>query len=142
MTRPIPQRVALRALNRCVQGTGGCKLSTYSTGSHGYAQIGWQDDYERTVTTAHRAAWVAANGRQIPDGMTVDHICHVRPCVNPEHLRLLPNVENARDNGFASRTHCPQGHPYDFENTRLVPGRRGGTNRKCRRCGGWKGKAS
>lgn len=51
------------------------------------------------MTTAHRAAWVGANGRQVPDGLTVDHICHVRLCVNPMHLRLRTNIDNARDNG-------------------------------------------
>jgi hypothetical protein len=32
---------------------------------------------------------------------------------------------------YASRTHCPQGHPYDDENTYLNPA---GNHRKCRQC--------
>lgn len=97
----IPQAVARRALERCVPGAGGCLISTYSRGSHGYAQVGWRNRElgKRHMTTAHRAAWVAANGLQIPEGMTVDHTCHTRPCVNPAHLRLLSNIDNARDNG-------------------------------------------
>ncbi|MHC9517499.1 HNH endonuclease [Prescottella equi] len=31
--------------------------------------------------------------------MTVDHTCKQRRCVNPEHLRLLTNFENARRTG-------------------------------------------
>jgi hypothetical protein len=96
----IPEAPARRALERCVPGPGGCLISTYSIGSHGYAQVGWRNRElgKHQMTTAHRAAWVAHTGEQIPDGMTVDHLCHVRRCVNPEHLRLLDNIANATDN--------------------------------------------
>lgn len=92
----IPDRVALRALRAFeLDEATGCHISTYSTGSHGYAQIGWHDDTGRRATTAHRAAWCAVHG-QIPEGLTVDHTCKNRRCVNVAHLRLLPNYENAR----------------------------------------------
>lgn len=103
----IPERVALRAATNCTEDDHGCMISGYSVASHGYAQIGWQvGENKRQATTAHRAAWVHANGRQIPDGMTVDHLCRVRRCVNPAHLRLLTNLDNARDNGQSHR-HAP-----------------------------------
>lgn len=93
---PIPKRVAWRAIKRAVTDPEtGCHLSRYSVASHGYAQIGWGYGRERAMTTAHRAAWAAVNG-QVPEGMTVDHLCKNRRCVNPEHLRLLSNHENAR----------------------------------------------
>lgn len=41
---PIPERVALRAYERVEVDEAGCWISTYSTASHGYAQIGWQGD--------------------------------------------------------------------------------------------------
>lgn len=96
----IPERVAARAATRSVVDEHGCHISTYSVVSHGYAQIGWRDDWDgrNKIVTAHRASWVHANG-QIPEGMTIDHICRVRPCVNPEHLRLMSNLENARGGG-------------------------------------------
>lgn len=93
---PIPDRVTERAAMRYDVDENGCWISTYSTGSHGYAQVGWQDGDDRTMVLAHRAAWVYHHGAE-PAG-TVDHTCHVRPCVNPAHLRDLPNVENARRN--------------------------------------------
>lgn len=95
--RPIPDHVATRALTRAVPGPNGCVVSTYSVASHGYAQIGWHDPLtrDRVGTTAHRAAWVARNG-QIPEGATIDHLCKNRRCVNPYHLRMLSNFENAR----------------------------------------------
>lgn len=115
----IPERVARRALERhVVEMTTGCHISTYSTASHGYAQIGWMDKSGRGVVTAHRAAWVAANGHQIPDGMTVDHTCKNKTCVNPDHLRLLSNFENARRTSGRDWPlgECAHGHP----NSRLI----------------------
>lgn len=62
--------------------------------------------------------------RQIPDGLTVEHLCHTRDmdcpggptcphrrCVNPEHLTLLPIGDNVRAGGHGKRTHCLKGHP-------------------------------
>lgn len=94
----IPERVLDRAAHRIViDPETGCHISTYSVGSHGYAQVGWNDKTGKPrMVLCHRAAWIRAHGEPIPDGMTVDHLCHNRRCVNPEHLRLLSNYENAR----------------------------------------------
>lgn len=92
-----------------------CWLWGQSTGSHGYGQT-WDG---RTVRLAHRVAWVLTFG-EIPAGMTVDHICRERKCCNPEHLRLLTNVDNATDNGRTGRTHCGNGHAYTAETTRIT----------------------
>jgi hypothetical protein len=102
-----------------------CWPWTQSCGSHGYGQT-WDG---RTVLLAHRVAFELAKG-PIPDGLTVDHKCRFRPCCNPGHLRLLPNVDNARDNGNAGKTHCPHGHPYVGSNLYVTP--RG--HRRCRAC--------
>lgn len=111
----IPQRVAERAATRCVRDANGCLVSTYSTASHGYAQIGWQDQSGRHVVLCHRAAWVHHHGVQIPDGMTIDHLCKNRRCVNPDHLRLLSNFENARRTrgGDWPLGVCKHGHSND-----------------------------
>lgn len=97
MTEPIPDRVAKRAATRFVVSADGCHVSTYSVGSHGYAQIGWQHDGRVQMTTAHRAAWVHYSGQQ-PTG-TIDHLptCD-RRCVRGSHLRDVSNWENARRN--------------------------------------------
>lgn len=101
-------------------------LFTGSVNSDGYGKT-W--DGSRTVL-AHRVAWTLDAGVQIPDGLTVDHRCHVLLCCNPEHLQLLANVDNARKNLQGVKTHCPSGHPYDGEN--LFVDRRG--HRRCRAC--------
>ena len=110
----IPERVAARAATRFVVDERGCHISTYSVASHGYAQIGWADGDYRQVVTAHRAAWVHVNG-QIPEGMTVDHLCKGRRCVNVDHLRLLSNYENARRTSGRDWPlgECVNGHSND-----------------------------
>lgn len=103
-----------------------CWPWTQSIGSHGYGQT-WDGV---TVRLAHRVAWAMWHRQQIPDGMTIDHECRNRICCNPRHLRVMTNLENARDNGMASRTHCPHGHAYTEDNTyRTAKG-----HRICRRC--------
>lgn len=71
----------------------GCLVSRYSVGSHGYAQA-WDGE---TVVLAHRIVWERHHG-PVAKGMTVDHLCHNRKCVEIEHLRELSNLENARRN--------------------------------------------
>lgn len=109
----IPKRVMDRAYAKTTRPATGCWISTYSVASHGYAQIGWNDGpSDRHVVLAHRAVWERFNGR-VPVGMTLDHLCREKRCVNPKHLRLLENFENGR------RTHgmdwkigeCANGHP-------------------------------
>jgi len=99
---PVPEAVALRAVTNVDKQDDGCWISRYSTSTHGYAQIGWNTDERLAngrkkiqMVLAHRAAWVSENG-QVPLGMTLDHTCKTKRCVNPAHLRLLPNYENAR----------------------------------------------
>ena len=112
MTRPIPERVAQRAATRYVEDENGCYISTYSTASHGYAQIGWNEDGKVQMTTAHRAAWVYYTGKQ--PGGTIDHFDHCNPrCVRGSHLRDISNFENARRNrpdASADLATCLNGH--------------------------------
>ena len=110
----IPDRVAKRAFERWAETESGCRISTYSVQSRGYAQIGWYDsDLGKTNgTTAHRAAWVHING-QVPEGMDVDHtfVCD-RRCVNVSHLRLLTIAQNRQRQGRAFPLgYCTKGHP-------------------------------
>jgi hypothetical protein len=77
---------------------------------------------------AHRVTYEMLVG-PIPDGLTLDHLCRRTSCINPRHLEPVTSKVNIlRSEGpgahNAAKTHCPQGHPYSRENTRLVSGRR------------------
>lgn len=108
----------------------------------------------RRGTLVHRAVYELLVG-PIPDGMTLDHLCHTRDescpggdtcphrrCVNPACLEPVPNVVNAMRGRSAwaenaRKTHCPHGHEYSEANTLISNGRR-----YCRICQRRQGAAS
>lgn len=69
---------------------------------------------------AHRFAYELFKG-DIPNDLTIDHLCRNRSCVNPNHLEAVSHKENVlRGIGItainAQKTHCVRGHLLDGEN--------------------------
>ncbi len=69
-------------------------------------------------------------------GMTLDHLCRVRCCCNPEHLQYVSNRENIlRGVGapaqHARKQYCLRGHSLSGENLRME---RRGNKRVCLAC--------
>lgn len=100
---------------------------------YGHFGIGSRTDGTRTLVLAHIYAWTEANG-PIPEGCEIDHTCRNTLCVNPRHLEPVTHQVNMSRGYWASKTHCPQGHPYNAENTETVIKKDGSRNRNCLIC--------
>lgn len=86
------------------------------------------------MVAAHRFLYELWHGQPVPDGLVIDHFCRNRRCVNPLHIEAVTQRVNVlRGRGPTARnafkTHCPAGHEYSAENTRLYGGAR-----HCRAC--------
>lgn len=108
----------------------GCWLWTACLNGDGYGQI-WHNGRMRG---AHRAIYEVLVG-PIPDGLTIDHLCRVRCCVNPHHMEVVSKLENTlRGVGQsainARKTHCKNGHLFDSGNTIIESSGK----RKCKTC--------
>lgn len=79
---------------------------------------------------AHRLAYESVHG-PIPQGLVIDHVCRVRPCVNPDHMEPVSIAVNSQ-RGKDAITHCPHGHCYTTTNTRI----NGQGHRSCKTCAG------
>ncbi len=77
----------------------GCWLWSGGLNDAGYA-ISLGEGGKRLL--GHRVSWRLFRG-PIPDGMFILHSCHVRACVNPDHLRPGTNQENMDDMKRANR---------------------------------------
>jgi hypothetical protein len=75
-----------------------------------------------TIQRAHRYSYKTLVG-PIADGMTIDHLCKNRACVNPDHMEVVTLKENIL-RGFspaaqhARATHCKNGHELPVPNSR------------------------
>lgn len=81
----------------------------------------------------HRFFYERVKG-PIPSGLTIDHLCQVKTCVNPHHLEVVTARENIRRYwGNKDEYTCPHGHAFTTENT--IYAREGrGKARKCLTC--------
>lgn len=109
----------------------GCWLWLDAVGSksgYGLFSIGRGKQY-----LAHRVSYQEAKGL-IPEGLSIDHLCRTRSCVNPDHLEAVPidvNIRRAGLNGVArinaARTNCGRcGEPLMLTST--------GSQRHCYPC--------
>ena len=109
---------------------GDCWIWKGSLVSGGYGQT----RIDNQVWMVHRLMWSVLIG-DIPDGMTLDHVCRERACCNPDHMQVVDQYTNTM-RGYGSparnarKTRCLNGHQFDEANTYLNP--RG--QRACRAC--------
>lgn len=98
-------------LLRRTRREGACLVWTGHRHRKGYGRIrvGGVRQY------VHRVAYALFIG-PIPEGLTVDHLCRNRGCVEASHLEAVPNSVNVlRGDGVSAKkarqTHCQRGHP-------------------------------
>lgn len=72
-----------------VDKSAGCWVWTGSHNNQGYGTT----SVDGVHVYAHRASFQMAHG-PIPEGAVIDHICHTRDCVKPEHLRIATSKQN------------------------------------------------
>ena len=121
-----------RVMFRLALDDSGCWLWTGSADRCGYGTV-W--DGERTVNV-HRVIVEHFGAAPIPTGCSVDHLCRVRRCANPQHLEVVAIAENnARSDSptaiNARKVECLNGHELDGANLHTDP-RTG--RRSCRAC--------
>lgn len=116
--------------DRLANATGQCWEWIGTKGHEGYGQF----RMGRRMVPAHRIAYLDGGRKNvIPDGYEIDHLCRNRACVNPGHLEPVTRQTNIDRSSIGNKTHCPSGHEYTAENTR-VEHRDGKRVRRCRIC--------
>lgn len=125
-------------LERTVTPRPDCQIWTMAV-SEGYGITSLDGKAQR----AHRVVWELTHG-PIPDGMTIDHLCRVRSCINVAHMEVVSLAENVRRSLPYRRTrpravatdgrpriaHCVNGHSFTPENSYYKPSGK----RECRAC--------
>jgi hypothetical protein len=135
----LAKHLALLPSQECVPWSGYCDPEGYARCQHN----------GRPGTLVHRLIYEQQVG-PIPDGFTIDHVCHNdddacpggdrclhRRCINVQHLEAVSmrtNVLRGKTSAAqnARKTHCPQGHAYTESNTYVDARDR---RRHCRTCG-------
>lgn len=119
-------------IERCIERIpeSGCWIWMGALTNNGYGRA----KRNGKTVVAHRVVHEALAGN-IDEGMTLDHLCRVRCCVNPAHMEVVtPRVNVLRGETVtaknAAKTHCKRGHPLEGDNLFV---RKDG-RRRCRAC--------
>lgn len=124
--RRFMKKTRLDADTGCLVWIGSKQTAGYGIFGNG-GKVGWLKDGTRgrgRLVLAHRWIWEREWGPIAP-GLTIDHRCRNKACVNVAHLEPVTVKENNQRAWAARRAAtCPHGHPLSGDNIRLRRGRR------------------
>lgn len=123
------------AIRVSIDKNTGCWNWTGKLNDDGYAIYTFKPEGSKKHKhiSGHKYAYTMLIGDPGKD-LVLDHLCRNRACCNPYHLEPITRAENTKRADFKTRslriTHCPQGHEYTAENTRITKR----NQRCCRQC--------
>ena len=95
---------------------GDCLIWQGAIQSKGYGSV--TGGRKGITKLAHRVIYEASVGL-IPEGMTIDHLCQEKRCLNVEHMEVVTRGENSRRKSIR-QTHCLRGHLLGGDNVRYT----------------------
>jgi len=111
---------------RLLEIEGGCLVWQGARNSGGYGTV----RYQGRMRVVHHVAWEQVHG-PVPPGHQLHHRCERKACANVEHLKLVTPKTHVLEHGGTplgrknkAKTHCPKGHRYSPENTKVYKGKR------------------
>ena len=94
----------------------------------GYGTLWVVIDGTKRMRFAHRMSFNEFKGDLI-EGLTIDHLCLNKSCINPRHLEQVTARENTQRH-FDLQTTCKNGHEITEANSYRTPS----GHRSCREC--------
>lgn len=88
-------RVRVNSTTGCWEWIG-AKSAPLDSPQHAYGRYVIKTTKPIYAQIAHRFAFEFATGTKIPKPLELDHLCHNKLCVNPQHLQLVTHQENCK----------------------------------------------
>ncbi len=87
----------LRLLDKRIDKEYNCWLWTGKINKSDYGDHRITNNGEISTLAVHKTLWVLHNNKNVPSGMKLCHECDNKLCVNPKHLFIGTDQDNARD---------------------------------------------
>lgn len=78
------------------ESVNGCWCWTGHVDRYGYGRVNVRVEGEHRKLQAHKAmAEIVFDRKLDPENETIEHLCAVKHCINPDHFALLTRAENS-----------------------------------------------